>query len=135
MTDVNAKKVSDKELSYALDILNSIPLKYSYEKICQLSIEQKNTYQELLTDFKTLHELEDDENTPSNLHNLKGEALEKLVSYLLNISGGIFVVDRNLRTSTNEIDQVVSLSEKGKVLLGHNLINSKLDNFLGECKN
>ena len=57
MTDVNAKKVSDKELSYALDILNSIPLKYSYEKICQLSIEQKNTYQELLTDFKTLHEL------------------------------------------------------------------------------
>lgn len=135
MTNVNAKIVSDKELSYALDILNSVPFKYRYEKICELSIEQKNTYQELLTTFKTLHELEDDENTSSNLHNLKGEALEKLVSYLLNISGGIFVVDRNLRTSTNEIDQVVSLNEKGRVLLGHNLINSKLDNFLGECKN
>ena len=72
---------------------------------------------------------------PANLHNLKGEALEELVSYLITISGGIFYVDRNLRTSTNEIDQIVSLTPKGKILLGHHLINSKLESFLGECKN
>lgn len=135
MTEVNEKMVSDKELSYALDILNSISDEYRYQKICQLSNKQENTYQELLTEFKALHELVEDENAPSNLHNQKGEALEKLVSYLLNISGGIFIVDRNLRTSTNEIDQVVSLNEKGKVLAGHNLIDIKLNSFLGECKN
>ena len=63
------------------------------------------------------------------------EALEKLVSYLLTISGNIFYVDRNLRTSTNEIDQLVSLTPKGKILLSYHLVNSKLECFLGECKN
>lgn len=126
----------DKEISKAINILNSISDKLRYEKICQLDESQKITYKKFLEKFKQLHNTSAKfADTPKNLHNLKGTALEDLVSYLLTISGGIFHVDRNLRTSTNEIDQIVSLSPKGKILLGHHLINDKLENFLGECKN
>ena len=136
MTDLNERKVSDEELSYALDILAHISDNYRFERICQLSAEQKKNYKTLLDKFKQLHEMNfKDKDVPKNLHNLKGEALEKLVVYLLEISGGIFVVDKNLRTATNEIDQVISLSEKGKVLLGHGLLNPKYETLLGECKN
>ena len=97
----------DKEISKALNVLNSISDTLRYEKICEISEAQKNTYKELLEKFKQLHDISLTDNAPKNLHNLKGEALENLVSYLLTISGNIFNVDRNLRTSTNEIDQIV----------------------------
>lgn len=99
----------DKEISKALNVLNSISDTLRYEKICEISEAQKNTYKELLEKFKQLHDISLTDNAPKNLHNLKGEALENLVSYLLTISGNIFNVDRNLRTSTNEIDQIVTL--------------------------
>ncbi|MBU3874321.1 restriction endonuclease [Faecalicatena sp. AGMB00832] len=128
--------ISDLEVSKALNILESISDELRYERICQLDDLQKATYARLLDDFKKMHSVKaQSENASKNLHNMKGEALEKLVSYLLTISGGIFYVDRNLRTSTNEIDQVVSLTPKGKILLGYHLINPKLRSFLGECKN
>ncbi len=125
----------DKEISKALNVLNSISDKLRYEKICEISEAQKNTYKKLLEKFKQLHDIYPTDNAPKNLHNLKGEALENLVSYLLTISGNIFNVDRNLRTSTNEIDQIVTLTPQGKVLLTYHLIDPKLDTFLGECKN
>lgn len=125
----------DKEISKALNVLNSISDKLRYEKICEISEAQKNTYKKLLEKFKQLHDISPTDNAPKNLHNLKGEALENLVSYLLTISGNIFNVDRNLRTSTNEIDQIVTLTPQGKVLLTYHLIDPKLDTFLGECKN
>ena len=125
----------DKEISKALNVLNSISDTLRYEKICEISEAQKNTYKELLEKFKQLHDISLTDNAPKNLHILKGEALENLVSYLLTISGNIFNVDRNLRTSTNEIDQIVTLTPQGKVLLTYHLIDPKLDTFLGECKN
>ena len=125
----------DKEIFKALNVLNSISDKLRYEKICEISEAQKNIYKELLEKFKQLHDSSPTDNAPKNLHNLKGEALENLVSYLLTISGNIFNVDRNLRTSTNEIDQIVTLTPQGKVLLTYHLIDPKLDTFLGECKN
>lgn len=127
---------SDMELSKALNILDSISDELRFEKICQLNDLQKSTYKDLLNEFKRLHRLSTaTNNPPKNLHNLKGAALEKLVAYLLTISGGIFYVDKNLRTSTNEIDQIVSLTPKGNILLAYHLINPKLQSFLGECKN
>lgn len=125
----------DKDISKALNVLNSISDKLRYEKICEISEVQKNTYKKLLEKFKQLHDISPTDNAPKNLHNLKGEALENLVSYLLTISGNIFNVDRNLRTSTNEIDQIVTLTPQGKVLLTYHLIDPKLNTFLGECKN
>lgn len=127
---------SDMEISKALNVLENISNELRYERICQLDDLQKETYAQLLDNFKKLHNVKEQKDTvPANLHNLKGEALEKLVSYLLTISGNIFYVDRNLRTSTNEIDQLVSLRPKGKILLSYHLINPKLEYFLGECKN
>lgn len=127
---------SDMEISKALNVLENISDELRYERICQLNDLQKKTYAQLLDDFKKLHSVKGQSDTVSaNLHNLKGEVLEKLVSYLLTISGNIFYVDRNLRTSTNEIDQLVSLTPKGKILLSYHLVNSKLECFLGECKN
>lgn len=127
---------SDMEISKALNVLENISDELRYERICQLNDLQKKTYAQLLDDFKKLHSVKGQSDTVSaNLQNLKGEALEKLVSYLLTISGNIFYVDRNLRTSTNEIDQLVSLTPKGKILLSYHLVNSKLECFLGECKN
>lgn len=128
--------ISDMEISKALNILGNISDKLRYERICELDYSQKETYAHLLNNFKKLHSIKITSNTAhTNLHNLKGEALEKLVSYLIAVSGNIFCVDRNLRTSTNEIDQIVSLTPKGKILLSYQLINPKLESFLGECKN
>ena len=90
----------DKEISKALNVLNSISDKLRYEKICEISEAQKKSLiKKLLKKFKQLHDISPTDNAPKNLHNLKGEALENLVSYLLTISGNIFNVDRNLRTS------------------------------------
>lgn len=76
----------DKEISKALNVLNSISDKLRYEKICEISEAQKNIYKELLEKFKQLHDSSPTDNAPKNLHNLKGEALENLVSYLLKYS-------------------------------------------------
>lgn len=126
----------DMEVSKALNILSDIGEQYRYDKICELNDDQRQTYSELLLEFKRLHDIPNNSsNMNSNLHNLKGEALENLVSYLLKISGGIFCVSRNLRNTSNEIDEIISLNNKGKMLLKYNLINSNLESFLGECKN
>ncbi len=128
-------KLDDKKISSALNILSNVTNELRYGEICKLDDCQMETYKKLLEDFKKLHNDNLKYNMSKNLHNLKGECLESLVSHLLKVSGNIFYVDRNLRTSTNEIDQVVCLTNMGKMLLGHNLINKKLDTFLCECKN
>ena len=38
----------DKEISKALNVLNNISDKLRYEKICEISEAQKNTYKKLL---------------------------------------------------------------------------------------
>ena len=46
----------DKEISKALNVLNSISDKLRYEKICEISEAQKKTYKKLLEKFKFLTE-------------------------------------------------------------------------------
>ncbi|TQQ85328.1 hypothetical protein EXD82_02745 [Peptacetobacter hominis] len=125
----------DRETFNILNLLNSVSEQLSYEKICELSNEQISKYKELLEKFKMINNVDFNKSELDNVHIEKGKALENLVSYLMKISGDIFYVDRNLRTSTNEIDQIFSLKTKGKILLSYHLINDKLENFLGECKN
>lgn len=127
---------TDIELSKAINILTAAGQSYSFQQICKLNTSQKTEYKRLLDEFERLNKVSKDSlGAPINLHNLKGSALEVLVKYLFKISGDIFKVDCNLRTSTNEIDDLITLTPKGKILLGHNLINKYFDNFLGECKN
>ncbi len=127
---------SEKEISNVLDYLGHLNERMRFEMICKWNETQKAEYKRLLDEFERLNKtcIKEAE-TPDNLNYQKGLALEKLVRYLLGISGGIFETRCNLHTSTNEIDELVTLTPKGKVLLKHGLINKHLDIFLGECKN
>lgn len=123
-------ELEDRKASELLGWLNEIASNFSYERICYLGDEQKQKYAELLSVFKDMNC-----KGAAVSHSAKGKALEELVTYLLEISGGIFEVVRNLRTSTNEIDQLVSLNTSGRVLLANNIIDNRLGKFLCECKN
>lgn len=126
----------DMKLSNAINVLREFGKERSFQEMCKLTEEQKVQYKDLLTEFERVNAiLPRSLGAPKNLTALKGSALENLVKYLLQISGGIFKVNCNLRTCTNEIDDLITLNQTGKILLGHNLIDKKYDCFLGECKN
>ena len=115
------------ELSKAMKVINEIGPKYGYSYICKINDNDLEKYKRML------HEL--DEKSGELNDQQRGKKLEDLVSFLLEISGGIFKVERNIRTSTNELDQLITLSNTGKMLKEIALINEKFDLFLGECKN
>ena len=110
------------------ELMQRVSSQFSTEELCKLSQEQKEHYDELLKHFKEV-------NTQPSSTSEKGNALEKLASYLLEISGNIFKVIRNVRTNSNEIDQVITLNEKGRALCSYKLISPRFEMFLGECKN
>lgn len=121
------------EIGKVLDYLTKISKEVSYEKICEMSSEQQKEYRELFVTFQDSNQLKlsnEKEDTRK-----KGKALEDLVTFLITISGGVFKVVQNIRTNSNEIDQVVELTEKGKMLLTSGIIDKKFESFLGECKN
>lgn len=117
----------ENELTLA-ELAKRLPEAFSYEELCQLSDEQQLTYQNLLNNLITV-------NTTKSTTREKGEALEDLVAYLLNISGDVFSVYKNVRTATNEIDEIIKLNEKGRVLERLGTISARFLSFLGECKN
>lgn len=128
--------IKEEDITKALDVLSSINTELRFSKICEIDQLHMNMYKELLEEFERLNKIPANSKiAPKNLHNLKGKALEELVRFLLEISGNIFTVYSNLRTSTNEIDDLISLTPKGKTLLSRNLINKQLDNCICECKN
>lgn len=68
-----------------------------------------------------------------------GDALEDLVNFIIKKTF-FFKVSANVRTGTNEIDQVIRLSKQGKIALERfgiprSMLHIKDDIFLGECKN
>lgn len=69
----------------------------------------------------------------------KGKSLEEIVKYIIKNSVFFDIYD-NVRTSTNEIDEVVSISYKGRRIMDSSGISVESlgiegDYFLGECKN
>lgn len=69
----------------------------------------------------------------------KGKALEDLVSFIIKKTY-FFEVYRNISTSTNEIDQVIRLSNRGKqalksLELSRDILEIEEEIFLSECKN
>lgn len=121
--------VDNNDIVKALDILSQINPQYRYEKICEMSPKKKQEYANLLNYFEETHQ---NKNTSKAD---KGKSLEDIVTFLLQNTGDLFRVDRNLRTSTNEIDQLLTLNPKGKILCQYGLIDRKLEHFLSECKN
>ena len=69
----------------------------------------------------------------------KGDKLEKLVEFIINKSY-FYSIYKNIRTETNEIDEIIVLSEQGKQAietygLSKDLLPTEYELFLGECKN
>ncbi len=121
--------VDNNDVVKAIEILSQINSQYRYEKICEMSPQKKQEYSNLLKQF------EDTNQNKNASKAAKGKSLENIVTFLLENAGNLFHVDRNLRTSTNEIDQFLTLNPNGKLLCQHGLINRKLEYFLSECKN
>lgn len=117
-------------LEEALAAIKRFSSDKTYDRICKMTDEQQDEYKRLLGEFQKVHRLDGQYSNDE-----KGKALEQLASYLLKVSGGIFKVERNLRTTTNEIDQLLSLTAHGRTLIGNNIIDPKLHCVLGECKN
>lgn len=63
----------------------------------------------------------------------KGKALEKLVETMLN-STHLFDIKTNIRTTTNEIDDVVIANTTAEILINNGILNKMYSLFLGECK-
>lgn len=119
-----------KEVSKALNVLKNASSKFTYNEICKLNDEELIKYKELLKELEDLNIRAD-----SKENGLRGRKLEELVTYLLKVSGNIFKVEKNVRTNTNEVDQIIRLSETGKMLSSVGIVNRRLTYFLGECKN
>lgn len=124
------------EIFSALEVLKNVNTSLSYDMICKVSDEQKAIYHKKLEEFLQYNSMKvSDVGAPSDLNRLKGKSLEALATYLLEISGDLFTVKQNLRTSTNEIDQVFVPTQKAKLLIANGIIDRHYELFLGECKN
>lgn len=93
----------------------------------------KQEFQVLLDDLKKPFDKEN-ETTKD-----KGDRLERLVEFIIRKTY-FFEIFKNVHTETNEIDEVIVLSDRGKQALckfglSRDLIPIDKDLFLGECKN
>lgn len=99
----------------------------SYKKICEFTENQKKEYNILLSNLKKV-------NSSKASTNEKGKALEDIASFVIK-SSNIFEIYKNIRTSTNELDQLIKTNNNGKILFSNGIIDKRLKNFIGECKN
>ena len=99
----------------------------SYKKICEFTENQKKEYNILLSNLKKV-------NSSKASTNKKGKALEDIASFVIK-SSNIFEIYKNIRTSTNELDQLIKTNNNGKILFSNGIIDKRLKNFIGECKN
>lgn len=113
----------------ALEFLKEHKEELSNREICRFSDEQKEEYDNLLKLFLKTN------GSSTFSRQEKGKALENIVSFLLEKSGGIFKVGNNVRTNTNEIDQIVTLSECGRLFLSIGIIDNYYKEYICECKN
>lgn len=115
------------DIDNAINMFRNAGKELSYEKICKFSEEQKVEYNKLLEELKRT-------NSSNSSAEEKGKALEKIATFILH-SGNIFQVYNNITTSTNELDQLVRANNYGKILYSNDIIDKRLKNFIGECKN
>lgn len=97
------------------------------------SKEETEEFRALLDELKRPYD-KDTETTKE-----KGDRLERLVEFIIKKSY-FFEIYKNVHTETNEIDEVIVLSDRGKQTLesfgiARTLIPIDTDIFLGECKN
>jgi len=104
-----------------------------FEGFIKWTENDKNQFKMLLENLKQPYD-KTVETTKS-----KGDRLEELVEFIIKKSY-FFEIFKNVKTETNEIDEVIVLSDRGKQAmksfqLSRELIPIDEDIFLGECKN
>lgn len=119
----------DFNLLKLLEQLSLANTELTNKRICSFTEKDHEEFCRLLYELDRVHI------TKENTY-IKGKALEDLVVHLLRASGDIFVVQKNIRTHTNEIDQVIELTQKGKLLLRTGILPYIYNGvFISECKN
>ena len=113
-----------------LEYLARINDSCSNEKLCEWTQNQRTAYKSLLDTLEQSNGV-----NSGATREEKGRSLEEIASFLLNNCGHIFDVDRNIRTCTNEIDNLMKLTAAGKVLQSIGILPAYYTNFIGECKN
>jgi hypothetical protein len=121
--------ISEEKVTEVFRTLNNCNIDYANGKICEFTQEQKDHYELLLND------LEREQASKTSSTKDKGAALENLVNYLLQCSGDLFEVYNDVRTNTNEIDQIIKLKVKGRMLRSLGVLDERYDEFICECKN
>ena len=121
--------ISEEKVTEVFRTLNNCNIDYANGKICEFTQEQKVHYELLLND------LEREQASKTSSTKDKGAALENLVNYLLQCSGDLFEVYNDVRTNTNEIDQIIKLKVKGRMLRSLGVLDERYDEFICECKN
>lgn len=129
MTEMKNENYNIKQ--YLQEIVKE-PLKI-FRELTSWSETDKQEFSVLLDNLKRPFD-KDSETTKE-----KGDRLEKLVSFLIRKSY-FFEVYQNVHTGTNEIDEVIILSETGRQALhtfhiSRDILEINTDIALGECKN
>lgn len=104
-----------------------------FEELTRWGEQEKTQFAELLADLEKPFD-KDNETTKA-----KGDKLEKLVEFIIEKSY-FYNIYKNIHTETNEIDEIITLSEQGKQALStfglsKDLLPTQHEVFIGECKN
>jgi hypothetical protein len=111
-----------------------------FKNLTSLNDKELNEYKELLSDLERLSKLKsDDKHKRGKITKEKGKVLETIVNFIIKKST-FFDVYKNVPISTNEIDQVITISYKGRRIMDATGITTGMlgiegNYFLGECKN
>ena len=117
-----------------------LDLKSYFDQIVQSDLDKFNIFITWTDeDKRQFSELLDNLKKESETTREKGDRLEALVEFIIRKTY-FFEVYKNVRTETNEIDEVIVLSDRGKQALtsfglSRECIPIDTDLILGECKN
>lgn len=103
------------------NIINSLPL--LREQSISLSNENKSKFAEMYSNLNQYDSSKD-----------KGNKLEDLIFFIVD-NTPIFKGYQNIRSSTNEVDIFIRLSDLGSMMLANNIIDLKSSQIIIECKN
>lgn len=117
----------EDKIDCLINMLKEVGTECSYSKLCEFNDQERKEYNRLLETFKNI-------NSSDSTTEEKGRVLEELASYTIE-TAHIFEIYKNIRTNTNELDQLVKIKDSNRVLIGVKIIDERLINFIGECKN
>lgn len=110
-----------------LDLIDKLPSDMEcFKRLGHLS-------QDHFSEYKTAYERFIKVNEGDFTKEEKGKALELLVQLLFQYTGEYYQVYANVRNSSNEIDIILGLSNKGIAV--KKLLDEKYQKLIGECKN